>query len=60
MIVFHVTFFILCPKYLLSKSGNRHQQGEIKKMKIWSKPNVSETNAGMEVTSYASADIDVI
>ena len=29
-------------------------------MKIWSKPEVRETEVGLEVTSYLPAEIDVI
>lgn len=29
-------------------------------MKIWNKPQVSEQAVGLEVTSYMSADIDII
>jgi coenzyme PQQ precursor peptide PqqA len=29
-------------------------------MKIWTAPAVAETNVGLEVTSYFSAEIDII
>jgi coenzyme PQQ precursor peptide PqqA len=29
-------------------------------MKIWTKPQISEQEIGLEVTSYLSAEIDVI
>lgn len=29
-------------------------------MKTWAKPCVSETNVGLEVTSYLPADIDIV
>lgn len=29
-------------------------------MKEWTKPNVTETSVGLEVTSYLTAEIDII
>ncbi len=33
---------------------------EKKVMKIWNKPQVSEQSVGLEVTSYMSAEVDII